>query len=210
MSKSFYKKSSGGTIIEAVLAMGIILVVISVFLMRTMTVSTMQKQSFWREQALFLAQENIEVVRNMRDSNWLHGCPSLTDTQNCFFWNSGFSQGENYRFIFSFLDNDQIVVLQSLTDDFSVCVQSESCRVYLDSTGKFVNEATAQPTNFYRAMELRQICENKTACGGDGICASGESCSGKVIGVEIYSFVKWWERDSWRNVEITERIYDWR
>jgi|GEM_PF-6658076 len=207
MKKRKIKILSGQTLLEAILAIGIIIMVIMAFLSRTISFSSYQKQSFRREQALFLAKENIEIARNIRDSNWLKGCASLTDSENCFYWDSGISPAG--RYVIDYDENKEGFFLNELSADFSQCLVDQSCRVFIDANGRYVNNGGSEPTEFYRALELRPICKNNQECQ-NGVCFSGQTCQSKIIGMEIFSFVKWWERDFWRTVELTEQIYDWR
>ncbi len=73
------QKKNGFTIIELVIALFVLTVaVIGVYnAFSIMVVTTAQMSD--RFTAAYLAQEGIEIIRNMRDNNWLQGKPDWLD-----------------------------------------------------------------------------------------------------------------------------------
>ena len=116
----------------------------------------------------------------------------------------------DYRFITYISPYDGEWTLKSTGMDFDDCQESEMCRLYLDEQGFYSSVESDRLTNFYRMVENRPICESKVACGGDGICASGQSCPQKQIGIQVVSRVRWKQGSDWRNVSLVDSLYNWR
>lgn len=67
-------------IIEVLIASSVIAMVLATMLVTTRSALTSGEKLTEREQAVFLAQEGLEIVRNIRDSNW-------SDGDNATAWN---------------------------------------------------------------------------------------------------------------------------
>ncbi len=203
--------NQGQTLIEAVVAVAIIGIAMVGFLSRSTQNYLAISETLERNQALNLARESIEIVRNMRDSNWLKGCFDPADSDNCKYWNSGLHVGNEYRAVIVFDEDTTHWVLDFINNDFDSCIENEQCRLYQREYGLIDgNSSNAEPLDFYRQVEMRPICESQTACGGDGICMSGEACPDKQIGIEVISRVRWHRTNGWRNVILTDYLYNWR
>lgn len=197
--------------IEAIVAVAIIGIALVGFLSQSTYNYLAVSESFARNIGSNLAREGIEAVRNMRDTNWLKGCPNPEKPAECFTWNSGFSQGLEYSVV-AILDAAAKKWSLSFVDkDFDACVADESCRLHKSQSGILTALPTnAEPSIYYRQLELRPICVDAFACGGDGVCQSGEKCPGEQIGVEVFARVGWKKGGEWRNVMLTERLYNWK
>lgn len=197
--------------IEAIVAVAIIGIALVGFLSQSTYNYLAVSESFARSIASNLAREGIEVVRNMRDANWLKGCPSPEKPAECFAWNSGFSHNLEYSAVAIFDANAKKWSLSFVNKDFDACVADETCRLYKNQSGILTAlPANAEPSIYYRQLELRPICEEPLACGGDGVCQSGEKCPGMQIGIEVFARVSWEKSGGWRNVMLTERLYNWK
>ncbi len=84
--KKFWQAGSGFTLIETIVAVGIVVVglvsALSLFATSLSAVTIVRQ----RIAAANLVQEGIEVTRNIRDTNWIGGLP----------WNQGLNDG-NYQ-----------------------------------------------------------------------------------------------------------------
>jgi len=78
-----------------------------------------------------LAQEGLELVRNLRDKNWL-----VTPARA---WDYNLS-ARNYKVDYS----AGLAAVNNITE----------ARLYLDSNGFYTTVVTATPTNFYRLIEI--------------------------------------------------------
>jgi len=197
--------------IEAIVAVAIIGIALVGFLSQSTYNYLAVSESFTRNIASNLAREGLEVVRNMRDTNWLKGCPSPEKPAECFVWNSGFSHNMEYSAVANFDMDAKKWSLGFVNKDFDICVTSETCRLYGNQSGFLTALPTnAEPSIYYRQLELRPICADAFECGGDGVCVSGEKCSGAQIGIEVAARIGWKKGGEWRNVMLAERLYNWK
>jgi type II secretory pathway pseudopilin PulG len=206
----------GQTLIEAVIAVAVIAIALVGFLSRSTSTHLASISSFNQTTAMNLAREGIELVRHGRDSNWFSGCPDPTG-EKCIHWNTHLSNDTNYRALPVFMPEENQWTGQFIDEYLDECVASEVCRLYEVENNVITHDLTAfgatspgEPTSFYRLIQMNPICELETACGGDGICVSGEECPGAQIGVQAVSQVRWHERQNWRNFELIEYLYNWR
>jgi type II secretory pathway pseudopilin PulG len=202
---------SGQTLIEAIIAVAIIGVALIGFLSQATFNMISAKDSINRSFALNLAREGVEVVRHVRDSNWLQGCFDPADTDNCSYWNTGLSDGKNYRARPDFDSVNQGWELSFVNYDFDDCVERGVCRVYKDRNGFYAGLVPrGDPSDYYRMVEILPLCKTKYGCGRDDICNSGESCPVEQIGVHIISHVRWFEGRDARNITLQDKLYNWR
>ncbi|NQT50051.1 prepilin-type N-terminal cleavage/methylation domain-containing protein [Candidatus Kuenenbacteria bacterium] len=203
------KNQQGQTLIEAIVAIAIIGVALIGFLSQSSYNFAAAKESFNRTVALNLAREGIEVVRNVRDSNWLQGCFDPAKS-SCKYWNTGLASGLNYKATVSYSDSLKRWTLHFHNYSFEECVQNKVCLLYLKDNGMYVKKTVnSEPTGFYRQIEIQRICKDESACGGDGICISGQKCV-EEIGLNVVSHVTWKQGNNWRNVVLSDRLYNWR
>ena len=90
MALKLLKNKKGFTLLEIIIAMGVIISVLtSALVLITLTVNS-TKASRSRIIAISLSQEGLEIVRNIRDSNW------LSNRRNIGNWRFGLTPGD-YR-----------------------------------------------------------------------------------------------------------------
>jgi len=192
-----FKNNKGQGLLEVVIALSIIVTGLVGALSLAISNLSNSSDSVQRVIAGNLAREGVEVVRNIRDSNWLAG--EVWDT-SLFFEDSddhtaivSFNLEENnWDLDFGTEDNfDEPEVLE-ITDDF------------------LYNHLEGSPTNFYRLITIDEICADEDKCG-DGICSEEEeeSCQER-IGVRVISEVQWKDRGKTRNLVIEDKLYNWR
>jgi type II secretory pathway pseudopilin PulG len=86
----FRKPKNGFTLMEIIVAMGVIISVLtSALVLITLTINS-TKTSRLRIIAISLSQEGLEIVRNIRDNNWLAGRRTVLN------WRQGLGPGD-YR-----------------------------------------------------------------------------------------------------------------
>lgn len=203
-------KQQGQTMIEALLAIFIIMMALLGFLSRSSQNYMAGTDSMRRIIAINLAREGVELVKNIRDSNWLVGCNDPDDEDNCLHWYSGLYDGTgNNTFInFSFnRENNQWTNL--FHDDeltFIQCIENESCRLYLDE-GAYTSEVTDAPTEFYRWVETIGFCNDELGEVDEYECPPD---SQTAIGLIVRSAVRYKFKNTWHNVGLEEWLYDWR
>lgn len=187
-----YKKNRGQSLVEVVAAIGIFLMVVSVILALTATNIAGQKTSEFQIIANNLAREGIEVVRNIRDSNWLLGND----------WDLGLKGSvlnQNNEAVAVFKDGNWVLDLPN------------NDSLYLSESGIYSHESDGGTlTVFSRRLTLDNICIND-ATGEEGITKQLCSDQGKrKIGIKISSEVRWFERGSEKKLVLENLIYDWK
>lgn len=227
----------GQTLLEVIIAIGVILtgVVSTVALaIYSMSVGQVSENQIIGSN---LAREGIEVIRNIRDTNWLKieanqldpdrwdegetsGFPNLVlaDPPNnagiVFFGPGGNSPYEYHAWRF---DN------QPRATQFSGESPNVSFQIYLDTfdpnkilyrqqRGGF-SGSNYIPTNFYRMIRVDEICDDGSIKTGDDPSGGTGTCNGvslETIGLRILSYVKWWEKNRWEEVKMEDRIYNWK
>lgn len=177
----------GQSLVETVFAIGIMLIVVSAILALVISNIVGQKESEFQITANNLAREGIEVVRNIRDSNWLAGED----------WDLGLSGGSS-----AIVDYDSRQLNFDYSDD----------SLYL-SEGVYSHRVSGRNSGFHRRLELETIClcvdSNECSLGQETIrfnCGAGE----QKIGIKIASIVEWAERGRSRKVTLEDLHYDWR
>ena len=189
----------GSTLIDVMIA----LVVISVGLVGALSLAT----SNVRNQGIGLsrliannsAREGIEIVRNIRDSNWLSSrawYEGLSGSTACAVINDPRaaaldfvacpSGGDFFTEPFRLVKNEE-------TTSLDVLLQQ--------GTG---SPLTGVPTAFYRTIELKPIC---LIAGAEALnpCEIGDA-----VGMRVTSEVVWQQSGQNRLARLRENIYNWR
>ena len=202
----------GQGLLEMIIAIGIL----TTGLLSTMTLTTASlsatKDSETRLVASNLSREGIEVVRSLRDSNWIIGQS----------WNVGFfGTGNNRTATLLFAPG----TMPSWTLDFSAQdVNDAEAAIFLGTASGSVIEHVyvqsagggmppgAVSTQYRRLLSLFPICRNDASgaeaviSGEQSACAGGET----EIGVDVLSTVTWDVKYQQHTVTTEEKMYDWR
>jgi len=206
-------RDSGQSMLEAIVASGVIITAVGAALTLVHSSLAAAKESDNRLIATNLAREGVEVVRAMRESNWLSGSD----------WDDGL-EGANFDYS-GILEFD--AAAKSWTVDFA---PSD----IFDADAKIYNQVTAggaatpglylqgipQPsgteeTFFRRIVHLRALCSTAVGSLPNFIAyelkADGEQCLTEKIGIEISSEVGWTGAGGNEHVvSAVERMFDWR
>jgi type II secretory pathway pseudopilin PulG len=134
------KTSKGFTLLEILVAMGVIISVLtSALILITLSVSS-TKTTRMKIIAISLSQEGLEIVRNIRDNNWLAG------KRTPFNWRDGIGSDlgpTNYR-----VQYDSSALLPFST-------------VPLKLSNNFYQYASGENTLFYRKIIIERIGANQ-------------------------------------------------
>jgi hypothetical protein len=192
MGKDNNKKSGQG-LLEAIIGLGILtsgfLAVLSLVIGNLVS----ERTGTMRLQALNLAREGIEAVKNIRDSNWLAGKTT---------WN-GIIFGDNFEkrtFQLVFNPDNGSKILKSSPDDI------EMAPLYLRDGFYLQGEGEGMKTQFWRLITITPIVCSEELKETDCL----DLGSKKIIGIKIESKVKWREEGKEHFVTLTEKLYDWR
>ena len=152
-----------------------------------------------------LAREGVEIVRNIRDSNWLAG-------KN---FAAGLSSGNDYTgtIFYTFAPVFEMVfTANSFEDDplVSTPIYIYNNFFYQPYPLLFVG---SEKTKFKRLITLDRICRNNTT-DIETIRESGFSCDSAtetLAGIRVYSDVQWTNTAGViRTVRLEDKLYDWR
>jgi len=230
---SFFKiknyKSQG--LIESLVA--ITVVVVGLVSVLTLVVFNLRVQVYSHDMliATNLAKEGIEVVRSVRDANWMNG----DDWDNNLIIDESFPNiiGDEKGFLFlntatwDGYENVYYVIFNQLACSWEDCVFNEAtvvgprpAQMYLSTKDDRTiydqfsshNDNTKVATKFYRVVFINEICldgsnQEHILTVYDEHC---ENFSEERIGLQIISKVGWDDRGAMRTVEAEEWIYNWR
>lgn len=193
------KYETGQGLIEMVVAMAVILTGIIGAVALTISNLSGVGESGTRIVASNLAREGIEIVRNIRDTDWLKNQT----------WDIGLENGNDYT---------AIAILNPTANKWGLNFAPESiddpeARLYRDN-GVYVQNIITPPgtlTIYFRLLFLDEICKNNISLA-EVIRTSGDSClvSETKVGIRIKSEVKWTESGRTHTMVAEDRIYDWR
>lgn len=202
--KKTVNNSSGQGLVEVIIAVAIITTGIVGVITLTFSSLRSTETSIKQIVAANLAREGVEVVRNIRDSNWL-----ADSVGTPVDWRTGLASGTDYDGAVAFDP-----ALNLWTIDFTYDSPDDSeLELYRDANGvyqpKFINPS-GQTTGYSRFLEMKIICINKTN-NNIRIVESGSSCPGgfEDFGLKVLSSVKWQEKTGPKIFTVEEDIYDW-
>jgi len=193
----------GQSMMEAIIASGIIATAVSSALTLVQVSIGSEKDSEAGIIAGNLAREGVEVVRAIRDSNWLAGDPWDQDLE-------GESGDHTAIPVFS-------AVTKAWTLDFTANSLDDSVTKVYRHTGTtgdavigLMVQAAAQPagtifTGFSRLVIIDSICDLTGT-----IRESGSACGTERIGLRVRSQVRFNVAGRIRTLEIEESLYNWR
>ena len=211
------------SLLEAILAIGVILV--ATISSATLIVSTVFASSVSRDriEATNLAREGFEVVREIRDSNWMKRAENVVDgSGTTVLWDDTGSTTDGYEALDSIADTNfgrcRLPIFDPTTG-WSLPVDTsdgqEPClvgggpltndKIYIITLGDLTymtnkpsvtncpDGATCTSTKYIRAVSIKKVTTD---------LVTGEY-------LEVTSTVKWNSHGN-KQVEYKERLYDWR
>jgi len=213
--------SSGFTILGTLFSA--FLVVISIVAIATLTsqIYGSSRNSRNRFIAVGLAKEGIELVRNMRDGNWLHYPETVGETVTAMQWRGDgttFSCATDESCLRSLCNRSgtDYYTVDALSSDLGL-VQNGSAELKIDSNGYYTHgSGTATTPSFSRKIKI--ITEDTSGLPGSGDCGEiAQSSSSdpsapflKPNPIMIQSIVSWEEPVGVpHSVLLQERLYDW-
>ena len=216
---SIIENKKGQSLVEAIGAIAVILVgIVTTVAMFIYGINALTIASL-KSQAHYLAIEQIEAARWLRDSNWLHdeaGTTPSYDFQYVTDNDYGFlvtrpdnaDPNEYYRFYYS--SNSNANCTPADPDHPCKQVAKTGNKFYQNFYGSYsIYSPAPEPTVFNRWVEFSRICE------GDLILTSGADCNSQYpgteqIGTQAKSMVQF--QKGTQNIEyfLEERLYDWK
>jgi len=212
------QNQNGLTMIELLVALTVITVGLFAVWSLFLSNYNAEKDARNRVIAVNLAREGAEIIRNIRDSNWL----KIAENESGVYWYSGILTGSNY-------DGDGAI--SSLFDgaklDYTVnSIDDVDARLVRDADGFYVGWSTGpgySNTPFSRLVETNPICCQDTTpkdfkCDTDPAGAflpfdSQNLCDPNndlIIGADVKATVKWQIESRTGSVEVEDQLFDWR
>lgn len=167
-------------------------------------------------QAYYLAQEGIEAVRNIRDTNWLHNSYWLGEDDGQP-WGVGFSPDNSYDVKLSSAGwqnvPGEVIEAENLSDlsafapwSVEILGGDESAEIYLHDgflSSSTVYSGEAEETGFTRRITIKEYSEEGTGCmNGDEktVCVLVESTVGWRVGgreadLTVFAVLSDWKAD---------------
>lgn len=148
-----------------------------------------------------LAREGVEVIKNIRDSNWLKNANNLLVDQaagGIWPWDHNLQAGE------------YAVNYDSIAPD-----ESDFSQLYINDDGFYSDIPLGQKSMFTRKVALKDICCNDAdddfRCDTDDfiVVAAQGSCPLK-IGINVVSTVRWQISGKDRQASVEDNIFNWR
>ncbi len=193
----------GQSFIEAMVAITVIITAIASALALVQSSITASRVGGAQIVAANLAREGVEVVRSLRDSNWLNGQS----------FQLGLVDAEGNKTIRPLLDleNGSWAASFAPTD-----LSNPNAIVYLTPSGAYA-QADAVPSGataslYSRVVTLEHLCRDSGSglerlVGGAGTCLVSE----RLVGLAVTSRVRYRNiGGQFRTLAIEERLYDWR
>ena len=185
MTKNFLpkkiKKINGQSLVETIVAVGIMIVGITAVLtlaVISLSVSGVSKQNII---ALNLAREGIEITRAVRDTHWLRDVQCWHSSNEC-----GLKTG---KYVLDYQTEDTLTHLSLTTlpgSDFDRCT---NCQLLINADGLY-NLTSGSPTVYKRIIEIN----------------TGASAEEK----EIISSVQWKDKYGTHKIVLKTILTDWR
>lgn len=202
--------TSGQTVLEAIIAISIIVIgIVSLIALLTTSISASQS-SFNESIGIHLAREATEGARYIRDSNWL----KIEDGQ-AVLYSDGLRSGTDYTAAYIWAapqTNPDSAIQFNFTD---ATISDASAQVYTDNNGRYRQSTTPlgtwTETQFRRWVTLYPICFD-TSTGIETIISSdGSVCPDLEIGMQVVAQVQWGERGgTTRNRYVETKLYNWK
>lgn len=193
----------GQGLLETIVAIGVVMTgLVSVMALVISNLNT-QRDAAMRYQAISLAREGIELVRNRRDTNWL--------TPDAGTWEGlpeggGTALGTDFIPAFEPGSTDAVALIVAAEQGYQVC-QADSGVFFQEGDG--CTEGVERATIFSRRITLEQFdCDaelpelNRMDC--DSFSQQDD------VAIRVTALVTWQQGDRERNVTVTQTLYDWR
>lgn len=211
MSRRHYP---GQGLLELIIAIGVITVGLFAVWGLFMAQYTAEREAQARVTGANLAREGVELVKNIRDSNWL----AIDDNAPCRHgveiapcaWDSGLPSGRAIiNSIYQATESALLTAVPSFDD--------ERTRLGLTADGWYDHDAIANATPYRRLLTIERLC--CADADGNGRCDAvdvdfrvSDACSASeaAVGLQVTSEVRWLFNGQPRESVIQEHLFNWR
>lgn len=156
-----------------------------------------------------LSREGIEVIKNIRDTNWLKMDNNVFSDNNkakIWAWDENLVAGD--------------YVLNYDSTDISPLNNNNNDQLYFDEAGIYTNVKTgaSHATNFKRQITLSAVCctdaDHNFQCdvsNNNYLVDADDLCSGKLkIGINVVSDVSWQLNGRERHAILEDNLFNWK
>jgi Tfp pilus assembly protein PilV len=212
-------RKDGFTLLGTLIAAFIAVVVITALMMMISQVYRSGRTSKNQFIATNLTKEGIELVRNMRDNNWLHYPEAGQDFATEILWRGEATDtlcpgGTSCANLRSICDGDFTIDAKDL-DLRLKTVSGTSTKLYLDGNNVYTHASTsATETIFSRSINISTVSagtnEERSGCGTSVIADPTSASYNKPTPFIVTSTVTWTEPGAGsKSVVLKETFYDW-
>lgn len=200
MPSNLIKNIAGQSLIELIVAVAIIQVgLLSVWSLFLSNFNA-EREAEMRIVGANLSREAVELVKNIRDSNWLRADRGeINRDGKLWLWDQGLDSG-----------------VYSVSYDDGVLGNESDSRLYVDPQGFFTNSPNGTKLSPYeRIVILKSVCcpdnDNNLACDSTEyqIKDFDDSCDLR-IGIDVVAETSWIHSGAERRSVVENIIYDWR
>jgi type II secretory pathway pseudopilin PulG len=212
------RNQQGQTLLELLIALFILVLVLTATIALIVNSINAGRESRNRLVAASLAREGVEIVRNIRDSNWIDpGDPTGIPVVPPPNWDEGLVGNSP---AIPFVNSVSATTPTQLY--FDPASQNQTAvKLYSDA---YVQGAVTpgSDTQFYRLIYLDPICQDDTSPnpneaivdkGGNYDCgAASTNVAGynNKVGIRVIVEVHWPTEASSKKVVVEDRLYDWQ
>lgn len=203
---------TGFTLIELLIAISVFMIgIMGAFSLSLHNLNT-ARENYQRVIAADLAREGIELVRNVRDSNWLAREANVDNPDtielDVYNWDQNFTK-KNFL-----VDYDTVGFINFDVEpaDLADAIIDSKSILYLNNNF-YSHDSAGSPTVFRRAINLQAICLDDSIPGSpvesietDLICNSAQ----EKIGFQVTSRVQYTYGGRTQILDAVEKIYNWR
>ncbi len=198
--KNIRHNQQGQSLLELLIALFILVSTLTATIALIVTSINAGRESRNKLIGTSLAREGIELVRNIRDSNWLDDTGPV--------WDEGLNDGAgDDTTAIPVIDGTSAFGLDFSKNDFTAITYDSATDAYYQG-----DAAPGANSQFYRIMNINAICR---ASNGDETIISANSpsndCSGDdEVGLRIVSEVRWPSQTSSKKIILEDRLYNWQ
>lgn len=192
---------SGQSLVELIVAIAVIEVGIFAVWSLFLVNFNAEREAEMRIVGVNLAREGVEVIKNIRDSNWIKNSNNEETAGKIWSWDQNLANGD---YVVDY-DSDQPIELSEGND-----------QLYVAPNGFYTHVAEDNViTPFKRQVLLKDICcldsdENLKCDGNDyAVLNDAGTCSLK-IGINIVSKATWIISGGSRQAVVEDNIYNWK
>jgi prepilin-type N-terminal cleavage/methylation domain-containing protein len=218
------KNEQGFTLIELMIALAVFTIGIVAALSLALANYNNSRDNLDKIVASNLAREGIELIRNVRDSNWLRAEANASCEGNPCAWDYGLDVTSNYVYIDYNDPRPSLASSGNCALGHSQCMNNcgtdgAFCRLYKNNTSNFYDhDDSGVPSKYYRVIKLEEICLNEDIPDPPNDeyydeytqDISNDCLNDDVrIGIKVTAYVEWQDNTT-KSVEIVDKLYNWR